>query len=228
MAGGPAGLDLAPAHRPRHAPFRARFPWPRTRPRAGRRVSEREPSGRGSGWRSTLHPSPRLASSGVGRHGGWRLPWAAIGSAVDARVRLEEDTPEYTDQEVLAALALSRARPQDTWHAVARIGRRLAGHGWSYLDGDLAGVFDVAVWLGVRAPRAGHGGDSVPSSLLGGRLGRCHSCRPECHPGGRATVFDQASRDRGRDYLVAPSLTRRVKLRAWRGEAAAGRLEHRP
>ena len=106
-----------------------------------------------------VDPAP-LAEAGFDR--GWSpwwmaAPMAAIGLAVDSRVRLEEDTPEYTDQEVLAALALSRARPQDTWHAVARIGRRLAGHGWSYLDGDLAGVFDVAVWPAFRRRGLGTG-----------------------------------------------------------------------
>ena len=74
-----------------------------------------------------------------------------------SRVRLEEDTPEYTDQEVLAALRNSAgARPQDTWHAVARIGRP-AGRTRVVLDGDLAGVFDVAVWPAFRRRGLGTG-----------------------------------------------------------------------
>ena len=90
-----------------------------------------------------------LADAGFER--GWSpwwmaAPMASIGPAVDGRVHLEEETPEYTDPETQALLALSRVRPQDTWHAVARVGRRLAGHGWSHLDGDVAGVFNFAVW----------------------------------------------------------------------------------
>ena len=113
----------------------------------------------GAWLRPEVDPAP-LADAGFER--GWSpwwmaAPMTAIGRAVDGRIHLEEDTPEYTDPEAQAELALCRVRPQETWHAVARVGRRLAGHGWSHLDGDVAGVFDMAVWPTFRRRGLGTG-----------------------------------------------------------------------
>ena len=101
-----------------------------------------------------------LADAGFER--GWSPWWMAapvesIGPAVDRRVALEDDTPEYNDPGDLARLAMCRARPQTTWHAAARVGGRLAGHGWINLDGDVAGVFNMAVWPTFRRRGLGTG-----------------------------------------------------------------------
>lgn len=95
-----------------------------------------------------VDPGP-LAAAGFER--GWSPWWMAgpaeLGLDADPRVELQE----HTDDDAYAAeLAMARLRPPRAWHAAAHEDGRLAGRAWSHLVGDLAGVFDVAVWEGFR------------------------------------------------------------------------------
>ncbi|MGH2465478.1 MAG: GNAT family N-acetyltransferase, partial [Candidatus Limnocylindrales bacterium] len=87
----------------------------------------------------------------VGFERGW-APWwmtasiKGLGPPSDDRVALETMTPEYIDPDDQALLALARTEPHQTWHAAARVDGRLAGHAWGHLDGDVAGIFQMAVW----------------------------------------------------------------------------------
>lgn len=70
--------------------------------------------------------------TGAGFERGW-APWwmtadlAGVGAADDSRIIVEE--------------YYGRA-----WHALAYAENQVAGQAWSFLDGDLAGVFDMDVW----------------------------------------------------------------------------------
>jgi GNAT superfamily N-acetyltransferase len=65
------------------------------------------------------------------------------------------DYGDYPDQ--AAVLAVARVRPVRAWYAAAYTlhDRRFAGRAWSFLDGDLAGVFEMDVWQPFR--RQGYG-----------------------------------------------------------------------
>jgi GNAT superfamily N-acetyltransferase len=91
-----------------------------------------------------------LAAAGFER--GWS-PWWMAGPAdlqvpADPRVVLQEHTTDYGGEHAAyaAELAMARLRPPRAWYAAAYEDGRLAGRAWSHLVGDLAGVFDVAVW----------------------------------------------------------------------------------
>src|SRR5436305_1232545 len=43
-------------------------------------------------------------------------------------------------------LSMARGEPHRAWHAVARIDGRLGGRAWSFVAGDVAGVYDMEVW----------------------------------------------------------------------------------
>ena len=60
----------------------------------------------------------------------------------------------YRDQ-----LALTRLDPRRAWYAAAYDGgsRRFAGRAWSFLDGEFAGIFDMAVWEPFRRRGLGSG-----------------------------------------------------------------------
>lgn len=104
-------------------------------------------------WLSTdVDPTP-LARAGFER--GWSPWWmtvdlAALGEPADPRVRLELDTTDYTGEyaDYRAQLRLTRIQPTRAWYAAAHVGahQRFAGRAWSFLDGDLAGIFDMDVW----------------------------------------------------------------------------------
>ena len=100
-----------------------------------------------------------LAEAGFER--GWSPWWmvADLGgtkaaASTDPRVALAEDTSDYVGDHAAYRdqLALARLRPAVAWYAAAHVGpaRRFAGRAWSFLDGDLAGVFDMAVWPAFR------------------------------------------------------------------------------
>ncbi|MEU2775458.1 GNAT family N-acetyltransferase [Streptomyces sp. NPDC007162] len=110
-----------------------------------------------------------LAAAGFER--GWSPWWmtaacadiaVAIGGDGDPRVELQEDTQDYTGEfaDYRAELALACVRPQHSWYAAAythRPGGHFAGRAWSHLTGDLAGVFDMAVWPAFRRRGLGTG-----------------------------------------------------------------------
>ncbi|GMA22613.1 hypothetical protein GCM10025864_03720 [Luteimicrobium album] len=107
-------------------------------------------------WLSADTDASALAEAGFER--GWSPWWmvadlAEVAEAArkpDPRVALEEDTDDYGGEhaEYREQLALARLRPRVAWYAAAHVGpgRRFAGRSWSFLDGGLAGVFDMAVW----------------------------------------------------------------------------------
>lgn len=103
-----------------------------------------------------------LARAGFER--GWSPWWMTaraqdVAPADDARIELQEDTLDYDGEhaDYRDELALARDRPRHSWYAAAYAGaeRRFAGRAWSHLAGQLAGVFDMAVWPPFR--RAGLG-----------------------------------------------------------------------
>jgi GNAT superfamily N-acetyltransferase len=104
-------------------------------------------------WLSTEVDASPLADAGFDR--GWSPWWMtapiqAVGSSQDDRVELKEDSSDYTGEHASYGdnLALARVRPKRTWYAAAYSGsdRRFAGQAWSHLVGELAGIFDMAVW----------------------------------------------------------------------------------
>ncbi len=67
----------------------------------------------------------------------------------DSRVRLEQHTSDYAgDDRAYDQLAVTRVQPAYAWYAAAHTRKSgcFAGRAWSFRDGDLAGVFDMAVW----------------------------------------------------------------------------------
>ena len=76
----------------------------------------------------------------------------------DPRVELQVDSTDYDQEPDQAALlALARHQPTRAWYAAAYTphAKRFAGRAWSFLDGDLAGIFDMDVWQPFR--RSGYG-----------------------------------------------------------------------
>jgi len=108
-------------------------------------------------WLSTDLDATPLARAGFER--GWSPWWMTapvdlIGEpdGVTASLRFGvEDDPD-SDSGYRQQLAMTRLSPTRAWHAAvssrrdARSPRRLVGHAWSFLDDDLAGVFDMVVW----------------------------------------------------------------------------------
>jgi GNAT superfamily N-acetyltransferase len=110
-----------------------------------------------------VDPTP-LAEAGFTR--GWSPWWmtadlSELGDGLDPRVELQLDSDDYqgewADQGLL--LAVARRQPTRAWYAAAYAdpGRRFAGRAWSFLDGDLAGVFDMGVWPPFRRRGLGTG-----------------------------------------------------------------------
>jgi GNAT superfamily N-acetyltransferase len=90
----------------------------------------------------------------VGFERGWEPWWMAVAvNAVrepdDSRVALCSAVPEYgADGQRL--LSLARGDQPKAWHAVARDDGRLAGHAWSMVNGEVAGIYDMEVWPDFR------------------------------------------------------------------------------
>lgn len=104
-------------------------------------------------WLSIDVDATPLADAGFDR--GWSPWWMTariedVGTSQDDRVELKETSSDYTGEHATygETLALARVRPKCTWYAAAYSGpeHRFAGQAWSHLVGDLAGVFDMAVW----------------------------------------------------------------------------------
>jgi ribosomal protein S18 acetylase RimI-like enzyme len=116
----------------------------------------RERGARGIGcWAAGLQPFDDLAERLMERgfEWGWQPHWMAIDLSRlpldedDPRVSLDDEVPEY-DGYGAALLTLAKARPQRSWHALARIDGAFAGRAWAHLDdGELAsaGIYDVDV-----------------------------------------------------------------------------------
>lgn len=113
-------------------------------------------------WLATdVDPAP-LAEVGFTR--GWSPWWMTADLAVpvvesDPRVCLQVSTHDYdsVDPSYNAVLAVARRQPGRAWYAAAYTpdSHRFAGRAWSFLEGDLAGVFDMNVWPPFR--RQGYG-----------------------------------------------------------------------
>lgn len=108
-----------------------------------------------------VDPEP-LARNGFQR--GWAPWWMSaslplVGS-LDERVILQTRTDDYGGEHASYAdqLTLTRLSPRRVWYAAAYSDAgRFAGRAWSCLDGDLAGVFDMAVWELFRRRGLGSG-----------------------------------------------------------------------
>jgi GNAT superfamily N-acetyltransferase len=108
-----------------------------------------------------VDPSP-LLEAGFTR--GWSPWWMTVdvddlAADPDARVELQTETEDYQDEDpgYGRLLAVARRQPARAWYAAAYVPheRRFAGRAWSFLDGGLAGVFDMDVWKPFR--RQGYG-----------------------------------------------------------------------
>jgi GNAT superfamily N-acetyltransferase len=118
--------------------------------------SARERRARGIGcWASGLESIDDLAERLMERdfEWGWQPHWMAIDltrlpiADDDPRVSLVERVPEYGEYGS-RLVALARARPRRSWHAVARVDGDYAGHAWAHLIGGRlgsAGIYDVDV-----------------------------------------------------------------------------------
>ncbi|GGM08113.1 GNAT family N-acetyltransferase [Nakamurella endophytica] len=89
----------------------------------------------------------------VGFERGWSPWWMAaqlvdVPAEADQRVRLQLETDDYQGEHAAYGrlLALAREQPTRAWYAGAHVDGRFAGHAWSFVDGELAGVFDMEVW----------------------------------------------------------------------------------
>lgn len=103
-----------------------------------------------------VDPTP-LAEAGFER--GWSPWWmtadlSTMDESRDPRVELQRETSDYQreDGEYPRLLAVARRHPTRAWYAAAYTThpRRFAGRAWSFVDGDLAGIFDMAVWQPFR------------------------------------------------------------------------------
>jgi GNAT superfamily N-acetyltransferase len=107
-----------------------------------------------------VDPTP-LAEAGFTR--GWSPWWmtadlSEMDSRADPRIELQVDSNDYRDQDPAyrQVLAVARRQPTRAWYAAAYTpSKRFAGRAWSFLDSDLAGVFDMDVWPPFR--RQGYG-----------------------------------------------------------------------
>ncbi len=110
-----------------------------------------------------VDPAP-LAEAGFTR--GWSPWWmtadlSPLPPPQDPRVELQLETNDYADDDpgYAGLLAAARDQPARAWYAAAYTEgiRRFAGRAWSFRDGDLAGVFDMAVWKPFRRRGLGTG-----------------------------------------------------------------------
>jgi GNAT superfamily N-acetyltransferase len=75
---------------------------------------------------------------------------SAMIGADDPRIELQQESDDYHGEyhSYREQLTLTRQDPTRVWYAAAYTepARRFAGRAWSFLDGDLAGIFDMEVW----------------------------------------------------------------------------------
>jgi GNAT superfamily N-acetyltransferase len=85
---------------------------------------------------------------------GWSPWWMTVDLAMlaaryDPRIQLKQHSDDYPDEYAFYAqrLAITRVQPRRAWYAAAYADdHQFAGHGWSFLDDDLVGIFDMEVW----------------------------------------------------------------------------------
>ncbi|WP_344776111.1 GNAT family N-acetyltransferase [Gryllotalpicola kribbensis] len=104
-------------------------------------------------WVDNEMDASALAAAGFER--GW-APWwlaadlAGIDAPADPRVHVGVDLEDVRDEQghngYDRMLGLARAQPERAFYAGIRIDGVLAGHAWSFVDGDVAGIFDLDVW----------------------------------------------------------------------------------
>jgi len=142
------------------------FPTELTTDAVLRGVARARDRGLGSigAWLNLSVDATPLAEAGFER--GWSPWWmtadlAAIMSARDPRIELQQDSVDYSGEYAgyRDQLALTRLDPRRAWYAAAYDGgsRRFAGRAWSFLDGEFAGIFDMAVWEPFRRRGLGSG-----------------------------------------------------------------------
>jgi GNAT superfamily N-acetyltransferase len=90
------------------------------------------------------------ALEAVGFDRGWEPWWMAarldaVAESDDPRVVLSADVPEYGPGGQ-RLLTLATSEPARAWHALARVDGQFAGRAWSFLAGDVAGIYDMDVW----------------------------------------------------------------------------------
>jgi GNAT superfamily N-acetyltransferase len=89
----------------------------------------------------------------------------------DPRVELQVETEDYRHEDpgYRRLLAVARQQPTRAWYAAAYSprGRHFAGRAWSFVDGDLAGIFDMDVWKPFR--RRGYGTGLLRAVCAAGR-----------------------------------------------------------
>lgn len=104
-------------------------------------------------WLSTETDATPLISLGFER--GWAPWWMAaplesIEQPSDPRVHLGVEPGDVDDEQEHAGyggmLRLAELEPERAFYAAIRVDGALAGHAWSFVDGDTAGIFDLDVW----------------------------------------------------------------------------------
>lgn len=103
-------------------------------------------------WLSPETDAVPLEAAGFER--GWEPWWMvapldAIQEPDDPRVALSTDLPEYGPNGQ-RLLGLARVKPPRAWHAVARVNGQFAGRAWSFVAGDVAGIYDMDVRPGLQ------------------------------------------------------------------------------
>jgi len=142
------------------------FPEEMATPAVRRGVERARDRGLGivGAWLSLDTDATPLAEAGFER--GWSPWWmtadlTAVADRPDPRIELQQDTSDYQGEHraYRDQLALSRHQPPCAWYAAAYTHRagRFAGRAWSFLDADLAGVFDMEVWEPFRRRGLGTG-----------------------------------------------------------------------
>jgi GNAT superfamily N-acetyltransferase len=131
--------------------------------RGVKRARERGMSIVGAWLDLAVDPTP-LAEAGFEL--GWSPWWmtldlSQVNSRPDPRIELQRETSDYQDEDpgYRHLLALARREPTRAWYAAGYTAsrKRFAGRAWSFLDGDLAGVFDMDVWPPFRRRGFGTG-----------------------------------------------------------------------
>ncbi|GAA4162059.1 hypothetical protein GCM10022286_20570 [Gryllotalpicola daejeonensis] len=101
------------------------------------------------------HETDASALIGAGFERGWAPWWMSasiddIDTAEDPRVHVgvhpDDRSDEKSHERYDKLLQLADAAPDRAFYAGVRVDGVLAGHAWAYVDGDVAGIFDLDVW----------------------------------------------------------------------------------
>jgi GNAT superfamily N-acetyltransferase len=104
-------------------------------------------------WLSLETDASNLATAGFER--GWAPWWMTaqldtMRAPKDPRVHLGPSPEDLADDPQSGAVRLAALEPERAFFAAARVEGKLVGHAWSFVDGDVAGVFDMVVWPEAR------------------------------------------------------------------------------